>query len=774
MEKLIIITSNENKKKILKELTKNKLLYNIKFYSLSELKKKLYFDYNNDTLAYIMQKYQVNLSIAQVYLNNLYFLSDIENKKVKFLLSLKKDLEKNNLLIKSPNFKSSLKNKNIILYGYNHLTPEDNLILNELETNITIKKVPKKEYIPSIYEADTIEEEVEFIMDEISKLIHDNIDISKIKIISNNEYTTVLKRYAKLYNIPINIKNKASLYSTFIAQDFLNNYDYMSLKENILTLSEKYTNINDLIKVLNKSASIENNQLRKEFIINDLKNSSINNIKYKNAIEICNIKDNFQDDEHIFLLGFNINSYPKIEKDEEFLSDNIKEKLGRNTSTINNKINKEILKEQILSIKNLVITYKLSSKSGTFYPSLLIKEMSLNVSKINIDRLISYSKLNSSLEYAKNLDKLIKFNILSPELGLYQNSLNIPYREYNNVFKGINKDSYQKSLNNNLSLAYTNMEMYNECHFKYYLSKVLKIDKYEETFKTMLGTITHHILELSLTKDIDIATEIINFTKEKEYNLNKREYFYLDKLCSELKEIIEIIKEQKKHTKLTKYLFEEELYVYKDIENMNITFKGLIDKIMYNEFNNKQVIAVVDYKTGNTKINLNNLKYGLDIQLPIYLYLLKKSSKFKDAEIGGFYIQKVLNKVPSISSKTLAEIRQDNLKLQGYSNKDENILALLDDEYTKSTVIKDLVYKQNGEISSKAKVLSNQEMEELTYQVEEKINECIDSILNAEFSINPKIQDKKNRSCTYCLFKDICFKTKKDEVILGGEENEMD
>ncbi len=774
MENLIIITNTENKKQILKDLSQNKLLYNIKFYSFPELKKNLYFDYNNNTIAYIIKNYHVNLNVAQVYLNNLYFLQDIPDKKIKFLISLKEELEKNNLLIKNPYFLNNIKNKKIILYGYNHLKPEEEIILQALNCNIITKKEEISKYIPTVYEGDNIEEEVEFVFYEISKLLHQNIPLSKIKIIANNEYNIMLKRYAKIYNIALNIEDNSSLYSTFIAEDFLANYDKMSIEANILSLSEKYTNTNDLINVINKSASITDKEIRKKFIINDLKKSYLYTPKYLSGIEIANIKDKFKDDEHVFLLGFNINSYPKVIKDEDYLSDNLKEKLNRNTSIIENRINKEILKEQLTSIKNLTITYKLHSKTGVFYPSLLIKELNLEVKKITISRLISYTKLGSSLEYAKSLDKLAKFNVITEDLGLYQNNLNIPYREYNNVFKGINKSKYQKSLKGLLNLAYTNMEMYNECSFRYYLSKVLKIDKYEENFKTILGTITHHILELAINKDIEIAPEIIKYVKDKEYILNKREFFYLEKLCIELKEVIKIIKEQEKHSKLNKYLFEEELYIYKDLDDINVTFKGLIDKVMYNEFNDKKVIAVVDYKTGNTKINLDNLKYGLDIQLPIYLYLLKKSSKFKDAQIVGFYIQKVLDKIPVISSKNIETIRKENLKLQGYSNKDEKLLELIDDEYENSSTIKDLKYKKNGEFSNKSKVLSTSEMNELTNTVEEKITECTNHILNAEFSINPKILDKKNRSCLYCKFKDICYKTKNDEVILGGEEDEMD
>ena len=51
------------------------------------------------------------------------------------------------------------------------------------------------------------------------------------------------------------------------------------------------------------------------------------------------------------------------------------------------------------------------------------------------------------------------------------------------------------------------------------------------------------------------------------------------------------------------------------------------------------------------------------------------------------------------------------------------------------------------------------------------IDEVIDHILNGDFLINPKVVDGKNVACTYCKFKDLCYKRKQNEVVLGGENN---
>ena len=74
----------------------------------------------------------------------------------------------------------------------------------------------------------------------------------------------------------------------------------------------------------------------------------------------------------MFLLGFNIGSYPKVKKDDDFLSDNIKTKLGLDTSLEINKLNKDNVINLIYNIPNLSISYSIHGDNGALYPSSLI------------------------------------------------------------------------------------------------------------------------------------------------------------------------------------------------------------------------------------------------------------------------------------------------------------------------------------------------------------------------------------------------------------------
>ena len=62
-----------------------------------------------------------------------------------------------------------------------------------------------------------------------------------------------------------------------------------------------------------------------------------------------------------------------------------------------------------------------------------------------------------------------------------------------------------------------------------------------------------------------------------------------------------------KHEGYDNYLFEESVNIDLSKDNYKITFKGIIDKIMYKKNNDSTLISIIDYKTGNPNLNLNNI-----------------------------------------------------------------------------------------------------------------------------------------------------------------------
>ena len=72
----IIICEQETKKQILKQLTKEKKLLNIKLLTKKELINKLYFSYDYNAILYLIEKYNYKYEVATMYLDNLIYIDD--------------------------------------------------------------------------------------------------------------------------------------------------------------------------------------------------------------------------------------------------------------------------------------------------------------------------------------------------------------------------------------------------------------------------------------------------------------------------------------------------------------------------------------------------------------------------------------------------------------------------------------------------------------------------------------------------------------------------
>ena len=768
----IYIIPNNIKRDLLLEYSKEKTINNIKYYSLEEVINKFGY-YEEKSLVFLMEKYNYKYNNAKIILSNLRYIDNkkYNNKKLDKLVKIKEDLK--DYYIEDEYFLDYIKDKYVLVLGYDYIDNYSKKILDKINANIEQKE--DKDYKHIVYGFNTMFEEISFVASKIRELLDNGIDIKKIKIVNySNEYNFIINILFKAFNININLDNE-TIYSTSICKKYLNEYfdDINGLKDSINLKNDDNLYIyNKIIDIINKYNFEINHDIKKEIFINEFKNIKCNSNKYLNSVEIKDL-NNIKDDEYAFLIGFNEGIIPKIYKDEDYLSDKEKEILGIEKSYERTNIEREITINNIKSIKNLIITYKLRSHFEEYYKSSLIEDLGyeeiLN-EKINYN----YSNNFNKLVLGKELDNLVKYGEKNNDLELlFNNYSDNDYLTYDNKYKKIDKNKLYKYLKDELTLSYSSIDNYYKCSFRYYLNNILKLDKYEETFAIYVGNLFHYVLSKAFEDGFDLDKEYYGYIDKE---LTIKEKYFVDKLKKDLEFIINTIKKQYSFSEFDKALYENKFSISKD-SNIKVNFIGFIDKLLYKETNNKTLLAIIDYKTGTQELNLNNCIYGLNLQLPVYLYL-SKNSDIKNVEVVGFYLQKILNnEILKNNKKTYEKQKEDNLKLQGYSIYDEDLIRLFDRTYNQSEVIKSLGTTKDG-FKSYSKLLTKNQMDELYKLVDKKIDEARDNILNANFDINPKRIGFNNVSCKYCKYKDICFMTEndvnvldeiKDLSFLGGE-----
>jgi len=755
------IVPNFVKREILSYISKNKLIIDICFFTIEELKKKIFFDYTEKSIYSLIKQYNLSYDDSLLMINNIYYLNeiDVDDNKYLKLKEIKQYLDSNNLLIYSNNFLNYINEKNIVT-TYGKTTFLNEKIFSLLKNIKYIQN--NNEELKSIYEFDFIEEEIEYVSFKIANLIENGTDINNIKLVNvNSEYVNSIKKIFNFYNIPVNLKENIYLYNLKIIKEFINFLKTNTKEEALILFKEKYDlnnsfNLkiyNQIIEVLNKCYFT--NDL--DFIIRIFKNTPLKEDKNKMCIECIKVEEMYNNDNYYFMIGFN-SYFPKFYKDEDYLSDSLKEKLGFFTSSKINKNIKNYYINKLKSIPNLIITYKNKDYFNSYLPSTILSDICLELVKNpSIDINYTYASKFNEIKMAKELDSYYKYSIKSANLGILLNNYNKDsYNSYNNEFKNINSNNYLKMINNKLVLSYSSLDTYYKCSFKYYLNSILKEN--ENEFASFIGNLYHYVLSKMYDSDFD-------FEKEYNYYLNTRELsdkenVLLIKLKEELRQNIKLLNEQIKISDFKKSVSEKKLSI--NIKSdISISLIGFIDKIMLDE--EKKYAYVVDYKTGKPEISFDNLEYGIGMQLAIYMYLMNKSKEYADIFLVGCYLQKIIDD----------DINKEELKLEGYTFNDLNIINKIDHNSYEKSFIQGMKIKKNGELASTSKVFDSEYYNNILNIIEERINEAINGITQTKFNINPKIIKGKNISCKFCKYNDICYHSYKDNVIIsGGEEDE--
>ncbi len=729
---MIIVCPNEIKKTYLDKST----LHNYKFYDLKKLKEKVFFKFHNLALYEVVKKYHVKPSIASKMLENLYYISKKEeNSKLKKLYELKEYLIQKDLIIKDNNFFKNLKDE-IVIEGYPK-TKELEMIINVLSkyTKVTYKEASKKFALKEIYEFENADLEMNFVLENILKLLNDGVDINKIYIINaNNDYIEPINKMFSLFNIPYNYAQKKSITMFPITKKFLKfikNSDLKVCELNEFLIELKDFNndeiLNQIINVLNKYYGLkEKVKDLYEVIYFELKNTYLKEEKYKNAINILNNIQPFSDDDYVFAISLNEEN---ALKDNDYLKDSEKLILGLDTSYELNQINDLKVINILSNIKNLTLSYKLKLNDNDYM-------------------------INHNFDALEVQKYEFKYNRASYNKYLFDN-----HELYDNTYKKIDYEDLKNYLDNKLNLSYSSMDLFFKCKYRFFLNNILKIEPKEETMATKVGSMFHKILERTLKNNYENYLEIIDEESANFLNENSKEKFYGEKLKKEAIKIIERLKETDSKTDFKNFAFEKYLEISKS-SDLNIKLIGFLDKILiFNDGINNYVI-VIDYKTGTYSFDLAELKDGFSMQLLIYLYLIKNAKFLSNVEIAGAYVDSILNELkPFEFGKTYDEI-VDN-RLIGITTNNKEILSHIDKYYDVNSFIKGIKLKTDGDFYYYSKVYNESDFDKLLKIVDDNINKVIDDILKCDFKINPKrYSDAKVDEiigCEYCKFKEICY-----------------
>ena len=357
----------------------------------------------------------------------------------------------------------------------------------------------------------------------------------------------------------------------------------------------------------------------------------------------------------------------------------------------------------------------------------------------------------------------------------WKNKLTNAIKGYENKNKPdrISEQNIKRLYGSVLKTSVSRLEQYRKCPFSFHLKYGLKL-KERENLKIKpidTGSFMHDIIDTffenvknikSITQD-EIDEIVINIINEK-LELSKNYIFTSTPkfivLTNRLKKvIIQSIKYIVYQIKNSDFeILANELEFKRKIDNIEIT--GKIDRIDGLDTKDGKYIRIIDYKSSDKNIDLNELVSGTGIQLITYLDSIVEQEECKPA--GMLYFSLIDPVIKSDRNKTDEEIKEElrkKFRMNGMVLADINIIKSMDKTLEKGASNNIPIYlDKDGNISnSKSNVVTKEQFSNMQKTAEKIIKQIAKEILEGNIDIKPAYY-KKNKIdvCKFCEYKSIC------------------
>lgn len=369
----------------------------------------------------------------------------------------------------------------------------------------------------------------------------------------------------------------------------------------------------------------------------------------------------------------------------------------------------------------------------------------------------------------------------------------------------ISRDVIDKIFGERISLTSSRLEKYIMCGFDYYCTYVLGLRESKKAVFQLnnIGTFIHYILEsfmreitasgeIDLTIDDERISEILqrsvknylfellgedyaisNRTRHLFARLNRLSFMIAKELVAEFRDsdfyptYFELgIGMQDSNIRSIEFELKDGRRIY---------LRGIADRVDTYKKDGNVYIRVVDYKTGSKEFSLDDLKYGLNAQLLIYLFsLCYAQTDEKKAELGAepngriipAGIQYLSSNAPVISLDsyhTDAEIEgliQSKFSRSGLLTSDPDILRAINHDLD-SRIVSKVKEMPDGSISGRG-LASEEAFDSLYSQLTDAIVAVAESMTDGNASALP-LKGSKSSPCRFCKMRSICRSSRSDK-----------
>lgn len=344
-----------------------------------------------------------------------------------------------------------------------------------------------------------------------------------------------------------------------------------------------------------------------------------------------------------------------------------------------------------------------------------------------------------------------------------------------------------------LKISPTSAEKYAKCPFRFFVENGLRLNKPQKKKLNELewGKIVHKCMErftkphkgetpeqckarISHMNRDEISAAIDRYIDDYIHEQFREEFkatdmdIYLSRLRTQTVTFACRLRNEMAVSEFVPVMFEKDI---SHNSTEHISFIGKVDRIDTFTHEGHKYIRVIDYKTGQKQLDVNDIANGLNIQMLLYLF-----EAVSDEMIGGEYAGVLYARIKhpgavderDPSDEQLQKKLKDDLRMDGLILDDKKIIQAMEpaliDALEKSTAYKgefipvDVNSTKSG-ATIKGKIKDKAHFEELKDMIYAQLSEMSENVYNGIIPASPLEAEGMTTTCEQCDIRDICLNT---------------
>ncbi|MBR5571746.1 MAG: PD-(D/E)XK nuclease family protein [Oscillospiraceae bacterium] len=349
-----------------------------------------------------------------------------------------------------------------------------------------------------------------------------------------------------------------------------------------------------------------------------------------------------------------------------------------------------------------------------------------------------------------------------------------------------------------LAMSASRMDNANSCHFSYFMRYGLRAkERKSASFEAPeIGTFVHYLLE-NVSRDVKelggwakveqkelrgmVRTYVERYAAEEidRYEEKSPRFRYLfHRLRETAYDIIDSIAEELRTSDFVPVAFElgfggrdgvlQPITVTEG--GAQLSLSGKVDRVDGWVKDDKLYLRVVDYKTGKKAFDLTDVRYGLGLQMLLYLFTLgEKGSAYFGKEIvpaGVLYHparSEILRMERNTGDEKIADALRKSVARTGLVLGEPEVLQAMEHSALEKPTFLPISVNKDGNISGG--IASAAQLGKLGRYVDKLLHDITREIADGNIDADPYARGPQEGACTYCPFASACYFDKQRDTM---------